>query len=300
MTQPIDGTKPYDRTLKSLIGEYAEEIIPELVSEARLVAEENTEIARTNLEADTVYLITCKDTSYILHIEAQTNIDEDMPYRMLLYYVELFGKYRLPIISIVLYLFEAKVPEPVFQTDSGYGTWLDFQHHNLCLWEFDAETYLRRRVMGMYALLPGMKGINVSMLLQAIDEMQQHYNNEKRLGYHLWRFRTILHRSTLLTDEEKQIVEERLHMFDKLLDQDPDVLQRMARAEAKGKTEGKTEGKAEDIIAFIQVRFPSLAEDGIPRVAQIRDPEKLHMLFLDIITAHNEQVAREILTSSTV
>ena len=48
--------QPYDHALKSLMGDRAAEIIPQLLPEAELVSEENIEIKRELLRADLVYL----------------------------------------------------------------------------------------------------------------------------------------------------------------------------------------------------------------------------------------------------
>jgi hypothetical protein len=77
---------------------------------------ENIEIKRELLRADLVYRIQYKGKAHILNLELQTNADSEMVYRILLYHIELHLEYRLPVISIVLYLFEANVPEPPFRT----------------------------------------------------------------------------------------------------------------------------------------------------------------------------------------
>jgi predicted transposase/invertase (TIGR01784 family) len=77
--------QPYDHALKSLMGDHATEIIPQLLPEAELVSKENIEIKRELLRADLVYLVQYKGKSHILNLELQTNADSDMAFRMLLY-----------------------------------------------------------------------------------------------------------------------------------------------------------------------------------------------------------------------
>src|SRR5713101_7090497 len=221
--------QPYDSALKSLLEDHVAEILPEILPESELVSEQNAEIARTNLRPDLVYLIRYRDEPHILNLELQTNLDSDMAYRLLLYHVELFGKYRLPVISMVMYPFETRLAETVFREVSGQETLLLFQHRVLRLWTLEAEQYVRRRVVSMYTLLPAMKGANAPMLLQAVNEMEQEYKG-LHLARHLVRFRTILRRSKTLSEQDKQIVEERLHMYDSLLDEDPDIQERVAKA----------------------------------------------------------------------
>lgn len=76
--------------------------------------------------------------------------------------------------------------------------------------------------------------------------------------------------------------------YDKLLDEGPEILQRMACAEVEGKTEV--------IIAFVQHRFPALAEYTQKQVEPIQDSQKLTLLFRKIIVANDEAGAREALS----
>ena len=310
MANTNNESQPYDRSLQSLMDDHAAEIIPELIPGASLIAEQNSEIVRTNLRADGIQLIKRNGKASILHIEWQTDSDSNMTHRMLLYYVELVGKYQLPITSLVVYLFETTFPEPIFQNDNGLGTAIDFQHQVECLWQFEAESYLRQRKVYMYMLMPGMKGVTASMLLQAIDEMQQRYTRA-HLTHRLWRFKNILQRSTMLTQQDKKIVEERLHMLDKLLDEDPEIQRRMALAKEQGKLEGKLEGEikgeikgklegAKQILVDVtEARFPALVELAKQQVIHIDKTEDLSKLSKLIVSAPDENVARWLLTTYT-
>jgi hypothetical protein len=95
--------QPYDRALKSLMEDHAAEMVPELVPETRLIAEQNNELTRLNLRADIVYLVEYRGEPHILDMELQTEAEKDMALRMLIYHLELFVKFRLPVLSVVLY-----------------------------------------------------------------------------------------------------------------------------------------------------------------------------------------------------
>src|SRR5712692_7478505 len=267
--------------------DHAAEMLPEILPESRLISEQNAEIARTNLRPDLVYLIEYKGKQRILNLELQTSEDPDMTYRMLLYFVELFGKYRLPVISIVLYPFETSIPEPVFREGNENDTLLHYQHQVLRLWTLEAEQYVRRGVVSMYTLLPAMKGAHASMLVQAVTEMEQWYTG-LHLGRHLVRFRTILRRSTTLSAQEKQIVEDRLHMYDSLLDEDPDIQERVARA----KIEGQIRGQQRAVLVTVETRFPALVEKAQRVVERLNKPDELNLLRKQIALAPDEDKAQ--------
>jgi len=263
--------------------DHAAEMLPEILPESRLISEQNAELSRTNLRPDLVYLIEYKGKQRILNLELQTNEDSDMAFRMLLYHVELFGKYRLPVISMVMYPFETTIPEPVFREESGDETLLVFQHRVLCLWTLEAEQYVRRRAVSMYTLLPAMKGANAPMLLQAVEEMEQEYKG-LHLARHLVRFRTILRRSKTFSEQDKQIVEERLHMYDSLLDEDPDIQERVAKA--------KIEAQQKAVIDIIEMRFPTLTEEAQEIVARLNKADQLSQLMKQMVMAPDEANAR--------
>ena len=52
-----DQSQPYDRALKSLLGDEVAEILPNLLPESEFISEQNIEIDRTTLRADLVYNI---------------------------------------------------------------------------------------------------------------------------------------------------------------------------------------------------------------------------------------------------
>jgi hypothetical protein len=282
--------QPYDRALKSLMEDHAAEMLAELVPESRLIEERNSEITRLNLRADIVCLIDYKGKRHILNMELQTESEKDMVLRMLMYHIELFAKYRLPVISIVLYPFETNIPEPVFQEESVDEILLEFRHRVVRLWTIEAALFIHRRVVSMYTLLPAMKGVTAPMLLQAIGEMEQSYTGD-HLSRHLRRFRTILRRSKTLSAQDKQIVEERMRSYDSLLESDPEFQQRMA--------EIRLESKREAVTELVEARFPALIEIAQQQVVRLTKLEALSLLHKQIGLAPDENIARWILSTST-
>ena len=286
--------QPYDHALKSLMGDHAAEIIPQLVPEAELVREENIEIKRELLRADLVYLVQYKGKPHILNLELQTNADSEMAFRMLLYHVELHLHYRLPVISIILYLFEASVAEPPFRETGGDEEEILTLHYRvLSLWTLDAREYVEKRIIGMYTFLPGMKGANAPLLLQAIQDMEQQFARPQ-LVRHLRRFRRILHRSNTVSTKDKQIVEAHMDIhYDSLVDEDPEVQERVARGEA----EGEVRMAQKMIVGLVEVRFPSLAELAQERVALVRNTDALSQLMKQVATVPDEATALWLLNS---
>src|SRR5450759_5082087 len=108
--QRTQSSQPYDNALKALMGDHAAEVIPEFIPEAAVIIEQNNEIKQENLRADLVYFVHYENELHVLNMELQTSSDSDMPARMLRYHVGLHLDYNLPVISVILYLFETSTP----------------------------------------------------------------------------------------------------------------------------------------------------------------------------------------------
>jgi hypothetical protein len=231
-------------------------------------------------------------------MELQTGSDNDMAIRMLQYHVGLHGKHRRPVLSMVIYPFETSLPGSPYLETSGEEELLSFHYRILPLWRLDARQFVRDHVVCMYMLLPAMQGANAPMLVQAIQEMKDRYE-EPQLGHHLIRFRTILRRSKTLSMQDKQEVEVQLHTYDSLLDQDPYIQEQKALERTLGRTEGIYEGRIQELrqmlLEVVEEQYPSLVGLAQQKIKQNLRPEVLRQLIKQIISATDESTARKLL-----
>src|SRR5713226_5384582 len=95
---------------------------------------------------------------------------------MLKYHVGLHDKHRLPVLSVVLYLFETNIPTPPFEEKVGEKILLMLDYVVIALWLLDAQEYVQQHIVCMYTFLPAMKGVSVSLLVQAVKEMEARYS----------------------------------------------------------------------------------------------------------------------------
>jgi len=103
-----------------------------------------------------------------------------------------------------------------------------------------------------------------------------------------------------MSHQDKLNIEETLHtqyQFDEFIDENPVVLERVARGEARGEARGKIEGLQEAILNILQVRFAALATTSQAQqaIAHTHNLEKLKELQRDLLLAPNEQAARAVL-----
>src|SRR2546421_1190902 len=167
--------QPYDSALKSLFGNEAAEILPNILPGSEFISEQNIENGRTTLKPDLVYNIQYGGKPHILNMELQTGADGDMALRLLKYHVGLYDKHRIPVISMVMYPFETSIPVSPFQEMSGKEVLLALYYKVLPLWRLEAHQIVRERVACMYKLLSAVKGGNAPPLFQAIEEKKKKY-----------------------------------------------------------------------------------------------------------------------------
>jgi hypothetical protein len=80
--------------------------------------------------------------------------------------------------------------------------------------------------------------------------------------------------------------------YDSLLDEDPDIQERVAR--------GKIQGQQNAVIELVEIRFPALIERAKQQIVGLNRPEDLSRLMRLIATAPDEAVARWILDTFAV
>ena len=106
-----------------------------------------------------------------------------MEYRLPEYHTYFRRKYKLPVLSIVVYPFQTTVIESPIEEKSGSEILMSLKFRTLCLWKLKAEDYVQKQLFHMYALLPAMQGANELLLRRAIDELVAHYReNDGRLA----------------------------------------------------------------------------------------------------------------------
>jgi hypothetical protein len=300
--------------MKAILKEDAADIVPQLLPGAIFVDVLDIEVLRSALRVDRVYQIYYRDRPHILHLEFQADGDEEMAQRLLFYHAGLWRDYKQPVISMVIYLFNAQMPTSPLLELSGNKKIITFHYHVLGLWTLDARAYVQQHRLSMYTLLPAMGHADAPVLLQALEELVEYYkDSEAKLARRLLWFGTFLKRANTVTLEDKQKVRQRLDIFDKLLEENDFVLKQRALGEerglskgreqglVKGREQGKIDGEVEAsqqiLLDILQTRYPALAEHIRARVLQTRQVEKLREAIKLVVSAADEQKAHLVLDS---
>jgi len=173
---------------------------------------------------------------------------------------------------------------------------LTFNFRVLPLWLLDARQYVAEHEISMYTLLPMMDHIDANMLLQAIDELIEYCKgNDSKLARRLLWLNVFLRRAETLPLVEKTRVEERLEMFDELLEQDEFVQKQRIRAEK----DGEIKSARKILVSFISIRYPSLIELANQRAEKITQEAVLQNILEKVFAANDEATVRSILSTSS-
>ena len=287
----------FDSSLKDLVQEEAAEIIPHFLEGAQFIDTLNVEIIRPTMRADGVYLVQYRGRPHVLHLEFETGTDNQMAHRLLAYHVTLWRDHRLPVISIIVYPFRTTIAESPLQEMSGTEELLTFHFRVLPLYTLNAQQYLHDHVKGMYPLLATMQGADDTLLLRAIDELvEYHKYSESKLARRLLWLGTFMRRADTVLPKHKHKVEERLSMFNDLLEHDPYVQQQRALGKAEGLIEGEVQTLQWVLVDNVRRRFPALVDLAQQKAARTKAPEALREIVGLVSTAPDESTVRSLLT----
>ena len=105
----------------------------------------------------------------------------------------------------------------------------------------------------------------------------------------------VLRRSTIVAEEDKRMIEERLSMYDDLMEKDPKMRKIRAESEARGEAKGATRTLRMTILVLVKGRFPALLEQAQQRVKRTTSVDELKQLFEQLAGTSDEAAARSFL-----
>lgn len=297
------SNQPYDSSMKALLKEDTAAILAYFLPGATLIGPLDIEVLPAPRRVDRAYSMHYRNMAHIFHLEFQASADPLMAYRMNAYHAELLLEYLRPIISMVVYLFKSDVVEPYLNERSGDEEILHFRFRVIPLWHLDGQQIVEEHTISMYTLLPTMKNVDARLLQQAIDEMIQYYgDDERKLARRIFWLELFLRRSEMITPEDKNKVQERLDVFDQLLEEDEYIQQQRALGREEGLAEGLARGEAkakkiaqDALVNAVQFRFPALKKLAQRQAEQTPGAEDLSAMANAIMTAADEAAARAIL-----
>ena len=100
------------------------------------------------------------------------------------------------MITLVLYPFAAPGGKPELIETYGDEEILRFYYREMSLRALHAPTFMQTRSIPLYGLLPAMSGVNLEVLMHAIEDMVEYYQgNDDNLRDELLCFLALLNRA---------------------------------------------------------------------------------------------------------
>jgi len=287
--------QPFDATFKAWVKEQARDVLPLLLPGAIYIEALDVERIKPTMRVDRVFKVLYTGKEYILHIEFESGADNDMPVRLLVYNALLYYEHGLPVVSIIVYPFRAKIAESPLRVIKGEQDLLVFHFLTLPLFELNAEYYVREHILCMYPLLPTMQGTDHVLMKQAVEELAARYQyDEATLAEQFVWMELLLERTDTISPQEKDEIWRELKMYDKLWEESP----RIQKIRAESEAEGEVRAAQRMLISYVKLRFPALVELAQEELSRINSLETLDLLAQKVYTAPDEAAVRWLLTPS--
>jgi predicted transposase/invertase (TIGR01784 family) len=230
----------YDNTCKYLAEQFPEDISSWLIGDRVMLTElKPTELNVDPIRADSMILLTNQDL--ILHLEFQTDVDDEMQFRMIDYRVRAYRKFPTKRMrQIVIYL-RKTTSELVYQTTFEIEN-TRHQFEVIRLWEQPASIFLESQ--GLYPFASLAQTDEPESILRAVAARIEGIGTSK-IQADLAATASILAGLVLDKNLVKQILRRDI-MRESVIYQDI-----LAEGEVKGKTQGLAEGRVEEARALI-------------------------------------------------
>lgn len=244
-----------DGPLKRLVSTFSIDFATWLLeTEVRETRPLNVELPAEALAVDQVFHVILADgRETLLHIEFQGRSSRrPMRWRVLEYMARLAVTYRLPLLSVVIYLGQGVGEHETgqYHLDSPRGTVsLAWQYEVIRLWQMPAETLLG---LERPALLPLVGQMHLAqpeaVLSEVVTRLQREAPGERRQ-------QMLTSLLALLAEEEWTQMVERLLEEEWLIDESPYLQRILAQGREQGREAGALTARQRDILTVLETRF---------------------------------------------
>lgn len=257
--------KVWDQGFRRFFGPSAEALIRQVLKDVTDIEAAPPELAmEPELEPDSLFRVIYHGKPCLVNVEIQSSNDRAMPRRMFEYGARASIVYGLPIISIVVWLFQEGV-KPTSPYEMRVEDWLTatWHFHSIELYKWSPSAIMEAGVPELLPLAPFTQGATAELAEQAMQRLQAEMPEKQAsiLGALLAVFLTHFY-----PEEVAEAIYRRyFHMSPEIIKEFP-MLQRWvdtAKAEGKaiGKAIGELEGMREVIQGVLESRFGPLSED---------------------------------------
>ncbi len=220
---------------------------------------------------DTLYRAIFEGIPCIINVEFQSEPDDEIPYRLYIYAARAAHQYRLPVISVVIWVFDrGPVPTPPYRME--VGSWFSglWNYHSIKLYEQSPQALLAAGSPGILPLVPLAKDATIADAEAAMQRLKQEAPPEEAMSLGALLAILFAHRR-----EDKSLARELFERFfmantDTFIRQNPllrDVWEQVT-------AEGEARGMHTILRQVLEGRFGPLSQDIIDAI-NTRDAAQL-------------------------
>ncbi len=268
-----------------------------------------TELIREPLRADGLFRVRYPEQNNreaVLHLEAQTRMEDGLEERCCLYNLLTRQRERVPVYTKILFLEETKLPSTPWVYAGTEDTWiLQFSFEIIALWTIPVEDWLQAHLEGLLPFTPFLRGAKVAILddvYQALQLISDPFERANSLLY------TLVFARRRFDARAVNMFIRRHPVLQKVVEESPlyqEIIQLgeerglklgeergLKLGEERGEERGKIEGLRVAIVDLCGAKAPEMAETLSAHIRQITDPVRLRQILLGISQAQTPEELR--------
>ena len=251
---------------------------------------------------DEVFIIEDPGGAYLINFEPMGYLDAALPVRMLRYRSDLWEatlqdkKGTPPLFQAVFFFYPEHDNKNHLLTDHwGDLKTLEFTYRIIQVWEQPRQLVIDQELIGLYPLLPLMKGKSEEEPEQILKESIEVISKiaDEALRQDLLTVMGILAGGKYVAEVVYSLIRREMVMQSPIYQEW--VKEERAEAEAKGKIEGKIEKAREAIYKFMDRRFSADPGEVREKVQQVASLELLDSLMEELFAANTLEEAQAII-----
>lgn len=297
----------WDNKFKRLFFKYPGDFT-QWLAEAELIEELNPHLPSQDLDADALMRARRQGSDMLIHIECQRRVERTKTaFRMWQYNALATFKYKLPVLSYVIYLKrEEQVATSPYEVKIGDEVIHRFSFRSIELYNVPTEELRRRGGIGALPLLSLTRdGARHEVVDEIIHEIQGRVTGEDRedlLGMSLSFASLAFERE----DDQFWLVR-RFAMLDDILNETPFVkflearakLREQVRASAREDQYEREVALKDVLISVVTARFPEVFRELQEQMEHFKNTELLNQLIVQISVANTVEEARQYIVAAS-
>lgn len=254
-----------DQSFKRLFLMRVDSLLEWLLGDIKDVVALPTDLAtERQLLPDTLYRATFEGVPCIVNVEVQSEPDEEMPRRLYLYAARASHQYNLPVISIVVWVFNrGPVSSSPYQMRIGSRLSGEWHFDSIKLYEQSPQALLTAGLPGILPLVPLTRGATEADAAAAMQQLKQETPPEEAMSLGALLGILLSH-----VRDDKSLARQLFERFfmadvDTFIETNPllhDVWEKMV---AKGEAQGEVKGMRALLQQVIEGRFGPLSQEMV-------------------------------------